>query len=158
MTRLRAAISAVGGMAALAALCVTTLPGHAEETVVVPTRVIYPGEIVSAASLQSVALRRSKAGLPPIAYLPEDVEGRVARRTLLPGRLIAISSLRDAYAVEAGKPVQVEFVQGTLSISAVGVPLQPGSVGDLIRVRNVDSGVVFSGIVMADGTVRVGAT
>jgi flagella basal body P-ring formation protein FlgA len=69
-----------------------------------------------------------------------------------------MSSLRDPYAVEAGKPVQVQFIQGALTISAIGVPLQAGSVGDLIRIRNIDSGVVFSGIVMADGTVRVSAS
>ena len=150
--RLAAASFAAAFMAASAVMA------FAQETVVVPTRVVYPGELVTTADIQAVALRRSTAGLPPIAFDHTEVEGKVARRTLLPGRLIALSSLRDAYAVEAGKPVQVQFVQGTLTISAVAVPLQPGSVGDLIRVRNIDSGVVFSGIVMADGTVRVGAT
>ncbi|WP_127522100.1 flagellar basal body P-ring formation chaperone FlgA [Mesorhizobium sp. Z1-4] len=143
---------------AAAILAASALMAFAQDTVVVPTRVVYPGELVTTADVQSVALRRSTAGLPPLAYDRSEVEGKVARRTLLPGRLIALSSLREAYAVEAGKPVQVQFVQGSLTISAVAVPLQPGSVGDLIRVRNIDSGVVFSGIIMADGTVRVGAT
>lgn len=152
MRKLRLAVVSAVAAASVAA------SAFAQETVVVPTRVIYPGETVTTADIQSVALRRSKSGLPPIAYDRDDVEGRVARGTLLPGRLIALSSLRDAYAVEPGKPVQVQFIQGTLTISAVGVPLQSGSVGDLIRVRNIDSGIVFSGTVMADGTVRVGAS
>lgn len=147
-------------LAAIAATSVaaSAVLAAAQDMVMVPTRVIYPGEMVTTADVQAVALQRSTAGLPPIVYDRIEVEGRVARRTLLPGRLIALSSLREAYAVEAGKPVQVQFVQGSLTISAVAVPLQPGSAGDLIRVRNIDSGVVFSGIVMADGTVRVGAT
>ncbi|MBO6726762.1 MAG: flagellar basal body P-ring formation protein FlgA [Rhizobiaceae bacterium] len=140
---------------AAAILAASAVMAFAQEMVVVPTRVVYPGELVTTADLQAVLLQRSKAGLPPIAYDHSEVEGKVARRTLLPGRLIALSSLRDAYAVEAGKPVQVQFVEGALTISAVAVPLQPGSVGDLIRVRNIDSGIVFSGTVMADGTVRV---
>ena len=140
---------------AAAVLAASAVMAFAQEMVVVPTRVVYPGELVTTADLQAVLLQRSKAGLPPIAYDHSEVEGKVARRTLLPGRLIALSSLRDAYAVEAGKPVQVQFVEGALTISAVAVPLQPGSVGDLIRVRNIDSGIVFSGTVMADGTVRV---
>ena len=155
MRTLRLAVVSAFAAASVAASAFAAL---AQETVVVPTRVIYPGETVTTADVQSVALRRSKAGLPPIAFDRDEVEGRVARRTLLPGRLIALSSLRDAYAVEPGKPVQVQFIQGTLTISAVGVPLQAGSAGDLIRVRNIDSGVVFSGTVMADGTVRVGAS
>ena len=36
--------------------------------------------------------------------------------------------------------------------------LQPGAAGDLVKVRNIDSGKILSGTVMADGTVRVGAT
>ncbi|MBO6718572.1 MAG: flagellar basal body P-ring formation protein FlgA [Rhizobiaceae bacterium] len=155
---LRAYVLAACGAAVLAAQALAAMPAAAQEMVVVATRVVYPGETVTSDALQSVALRRSKAGLPPIAYDRTEVEGRVARRTLLPGRLIALSSLRDAYAVEAGKPVQVLYVQGGLTISAIGVALQPGSTGDLIRVRNSDSGVVFSGTVMGDGTVRVGAT
>ena len=35
--------------------------------------------------------------------------------------------------------------------------LQDGSAGDLIRVRNIDSGAVIMGVVQPDGTVRVGA-
>jgi flagella basal body P-ring formation protein FlgA len=155
MTALRLAVVCTFAAAAVAA---SAFAAFAQEMVVVPTRVIYPGETLSTADIQSVALRRSKAGLPPIAFDRDEVEGRVARSTLLPGRLIALSSLRDAYAVEPGKPVQVQFIQGTLTISVVGVPLQAGSAGDMIRVRNIDSGVVFSGTVMADGTVRVGAT
>jgi flagella basal body P-ring formation protein FlgA len=38
------------------------------------------------------------------------------------------------------------------------VALQPGAAGDLVKVRNVDSGKIFSGTVMADGTIRVGAS
>jgi flagella basal body P-ring formation protein FlgA len=93
-----------------------------------------------------------------VAVLPEDVDGKVAKRTLLPGRMIPLKSLREAYAVEAGSPVEVVFVIGPLRISVTGVPLQPGSVGDVVRVRNIDSGAVLTGTVMADGTIRVGAT
>ncbi len=79
----------------------------------------------------------------------------MARRTLLPGRLIGLSAVRDAYLVETGKPVQVRFVQGVLEISVAGVPLQAGAAGDLVKVRNIDSGVVFTGTVMGDGSIRV---
>ncbi|MCB1465922.1 MAG: flagella basal body P-ring formation protein FlgA [Rhizobiaceae bacterium] len=35
--------------------------------------------------------------------------------------------------------------------------LESGSAGDFVRVRNVDSGKILSGVVANDGTVRVGA-
>jgi flagella basal body P-ring formation protein FlgA len=37
-----------------------------------------------------------------------------------------------------------------------GAAMQDGSIGDIVRVRNSDSGVTVSGAVQADGTVSVG--
>ena len=54
--------------------------------------------------------------------------------------------------------MQVMFVSGPLTISATAVTLQSGAAGDFVRVRNVDSGKTFSGTVMADGSIRVGAS
>jgi flagella basal body P-ring formation protein FlgA len=52
-------------------------------------------------------------------------------------------------------PVKVVVEDGGLVIIAYGTALQSGGVGALIRVRNVDTGVVVMGVVQADGTVRV---
>ena len=90
--------------------------------------------------------------------VPEEIEGKVARRTLLPGRLIPTGSVCEPYLVETGSPVTVMFVEGGLTISTKAVALQSGAAGDMIRLRNMDSGVVLSGIVLADGTVRIGAS
>ncbi len=139
---------------------IVLMPGHAlaQETVLIPTRVVYPGEIISADMLEEVPLRRQVRNLASLTIQWQQIEGKVARRTLLPGRMIPLSSFRDAWLVEPGKPVQVVFSHGGLEISLSGVPLQAGAAGELIRVRNLDSGSVFTGVVMADGTVRVSAS
>ena len=124
----------------------------------VPTRVIYPGETVSAEALQEMMLRQPPRGAASIARTPGDLEDKVARRTLLPGRLIPLSYVREPYLVEQGSTVTAVFTDGPLTISVLAVPLQPGAAGDFIKVRNVDSGAVFTGIVMQDGTVKVGAS
>ncbi|RUY13900.1 flagella basal body P-ring formation protein FlgA, partial [Mesorhizobium sp. M7A.F.Ca.CA.001.13.2.1] len=41
---------------------------------------------------------------------------------------------------------------------ATAVTLQPGAAGDLVKVRNIDSGEILSGTVMADGTIQVSAS
>ncbi|MCR4264789.1 flagellar basal body P-ring formation chaperone FlgA, partial [Nitratireductor sp. ZSWI3] len=92
-----------------------------------------------------------------VARAPEEIDGKVARRTLLPGRLIPASYVRDPYLVETGSPVTVTFTEGGLTISLRAVPLQPGAAGDMIRLRNADSGRTFMGMVLADGTVKVGS-
>lgn len=144
--------------AVAASLYMVALPGAAmaADTAVIPKRVIYPGETIDAGSLSEVPLRNPARVTTEIAYVAQDVDGKVAKRTLLPGRFIPLSSLREAYVVEAGSPVEVNFAQNGLRITTMAIPLQPGSIGDMIRVRNADSGAVFSGIVMANGTVRVG--
>ena len=141
--------------ALLAGACATA---QAQQTVVVPTRVIYPGETLGADALESVPFTNRPELLANVAVGQNEAQGKVAKRTLLPGRMIPVASLREPYAVEAGKPVQAVFSHGALVISLTAVPLQPGSVGDVVRMRNIDSGVVFTGIVLADGTVRVSAS
>ncbi|MEO9613228.1 MAG: flagellar basal body P-ring formation chaperone FlgA [Nitratireductor sp.] len=154
MSRLRIPTLVLGAALMLAAFAGTAV---AQEMAVVAKRVIYPGETVDAGALTEVKLRRSNRILTSIAQYADQVTGKVAKRTLLPGKLIPINALREAYMVEAGAPVAVSYVHGGLQISTIGIPLQPGAIGDMVKVRNADSGAVFTGIVMADGSIRVGA-
>lgn len=130
----------------------------AEDVAVVTNRVVYPGETIGADALREVPVKNGKRDLSAVVTFVEQVEGKIARRTLLPGRFIAVNSVRDAYLIEQGAAVQVMFVHGGLTISATAVTLQAGSAGDVVKVRNMDSGSVFTGTVMADGSIRVGAT
>ena len=145
-------------LAFLAFATVAAVPAAAQDMVVVPVRTIYPGETVSADMLQQVPLRRQLRNPAAVERRFEALDGKVARRTLLPGRMIPTGSVREAWVVEPGKPVQVLYVQGGLEIAVAAVALQAGAAGDMVRLRNVDSGAVFSGTVMADGTVRVSAS
>ncbi|MVA99310.1 flagellar basal body P-ring formation protein FlgA [Nitratireductor sp. CAU 1489] len=154
MSRLRISTLVLCAALTLAAFAEAAV---AQEMAVVAKRVIYPGETVDAGALTEVKLRRSNRILTSIAQYTDQVTGKVAKRTLLPGKLIPINALRDAYMVEAGAPVAVSYVHGGLQISTIGIPLQPGAIGDMVKVRNADSGAVFTGIVMADGSIRVGA-
>lgn len=146
------AACALVALASLASLA----SAAAGEVAVVANRIVYPGETIGAETLAEVALRNSKRTTAPIVQAFEQAEGKVARRTILPGKLIPLASLREAYVIEAGEPVTVNLVHGGLTISATAIPLQSGALGDMVRLRNADSGKVFTGIVMADGTIRIG--
>ncbi|MER2536095.1 MAG: flagellar basal body P-ring formation chaperone FlgA [Rhizobiaceae bacterium] len=143
---------------ALAALSATPALAQERQVVLVPSRVIYPGETIELSALREVALKPGRAAPDATAILPEQLEGKVARRTLLPGRYVQTAAIRQAWLVEQGAAVQLFFVAGALTISASAVTLQPGAAGDMVKVRNLDSGKILTGIVMADGTVRVGAS
>jgi flagella basal body P-ring formation protein FlgA len=128
------------------------------EVVLIPNRVIYPGETIALAALKKVTLVPGKRKPASVATKIDQLDGRIAKRTLLPGHYIPINAIREPWVVERGAPVQVIFAVGPLTISAAAVTLEPGSTGDFVKVRNIDSGKVFSGTVMADGTIRVGAS
>ncbi|TPP09838.1 flagellar basal body P-ring formation chaperone FlgA [Rhizobium glycinendophyticum] len=135
-------------------LCFGQGMAFAQGTAVVPTRVIYPGETVSADQLNVVAVTNPNLS-GGYARTKDEVVGMVTKRTLLPGRTIPTSSLREAFAVKRGGSVRLTFSIGNMLISASGTPLADASVGELIKVRNLDSGTIVSGTVMADGTVQV---
>jgi len=121
---------------------------------VVPTAVIYPGDLVNPDELTEVKVTNPNVR-DDYVHRISDLDGMVATRTLLPGRVIPASSVRIPYAVERGKPVELIYSDGQLTITAAGMPLQNAAVGDLIRVRNTDTGVTVSGTVAADHTVQV---
>lgn len=123
-----------------------------------PNRVIYPGEIIAAEAIGDVGLRRGVVLGADTVRMPDEAIGKVARRTLVPGRVIPMAALRNPFLVTNGAPTQVLFEADGLQISATAVPMQDGSAGDLIRLRNMDSGAIFMGVVLADGTIRVGAS
>lgn len=121
---------------------------------VVPTQTIYPGETLSATQLEEVAVTNPNiAG--GYARSIAEVEGMVSKRTLLPGRTIPVSGLRPPYAINRGANIRLTFTIGNMTISASGTPLADAAVGDVIKVRNLDSGVIVTGTVLADGTVQV---
>jgi len=128
----------------------------AAQTALTPVRVIYPGETVEADAVEPIRLRRN-ARIPAAAAIdPAQVAGKIAKRTLVPGKLILVSSLRDPYAVEAGSTVEAVFAKNGLSISLSAVALQSAGAGEQLRLRNAQTGKTFSGTAQADGTVRVG--
>lgn len=136
------------------ALCGGVGPALAQNTAVIPKQVIYPGETIASEQVDVVAVTNPNlAG--GYARTREEVVGMVAKRTLLPGRTIPVHGLREAFAVKRGSSIRLTFEIGNMLISASGTPLTDASVGDVVKVRNIDSGSIVSGTVMADGTVQV---
>lgn len=139
----------------LCALLATTSAVHAEKRMaVIPTKTIYPGEVIDTGRLEAVEVTNPTL-TGDYATAMDQVVGKVTNRTLVQGRVIFVSGLREPYAVERGKAVRLVFNNGGLTITAGGAPLDNAAVGDLIRVRNTDSGVIVSGTVMQDGSIQV---
>jgi flagella basal body P-ring formation protein FlgA len=120
-----------------------------------PKQVIYPGDVITQDMLiETPLVAQSNGG--PVALAPEDVVGMAAARTLLPGLSIQMSALSPPRVVRAGAAVAMIYIDGDLTITASGDALQDGAVGQLVKLRNEDSGVTVTGRVRADGSVLVG--
>lgn len=121
---------------------------------IVPERTVYPGEKLTREMLRAVEVINPNLA-PGYASSIAQIAGLVTTRTLLPGRTIPVRALREAWAVERGSAVKLVFAHAGLVITAQGTPLNNAAIGELVRVRNIETGVIVSGTVMNDGTIRV---
>lgn len=127
-----------------------------ERVLPVPRVTIYPGDVITEEMLSDRSFFGAEYDGAGYAATRDQLIGRVARQTLLPHLPIAGTGVRDPHAVLQGQPAVVIFKSGPLTISSTALPLQAGAAGEVISLRNTDSGTTIRGVVQADGTVRVG--
>jgi flagella basal body P-ring formation protein FlgA len=118
--------------------------------------VIYPRDIITPDMIGVASL------MPPVPvssyYMDkEEIVGKMSRMTLLPNRPIPLVALITPRLFQQGSRVRIIFNAGGITASAVGTALEPGSLGDRIRVRNADSNLIVVGRVESDGSVSVGS-
>jgi flagella basal body P-ring formation protein FlgA len=121
-----------------------------------PRIVIYPGEVIGDDMLDDAPPVDPGGHAGAIAETRSLVVGKMARRTLLPGRPIPLAAIDNPRLVAIGAQVRIVYFDGGLQIVTSGAALQDGAAGDFVKVRNSDSGIVVSGVVQPDGAVRIG--
>ena len=82
---------------------------------------------------------------PHVAFEVDDLTAELVGREVI----IELSSPSD------GVLVAFVFEDGALSISTYGAALQDGCAGDVISLRNLETGLTVSGTIQADGSVRL---
>jgi flagella basal body P-ring formation protein FlgA len=122
----------------------------------VPRTTIYPGDTIGEDQLGERAFLAHTVARSTVFNDRQALVGKVAKRTLLPGVPVPIHAVREPYLVNAGKSSLVVFTMGGLTISTQATALQNGVAGDVVTLRNPDSGVVIQGTVAQDGTVHLG--
>jgi flagellar basal body P-ring formation protein FlgA len=137
-------------------LAMLASPAFAGNVLPVPSVTIYPGDVIKDNWI--VDHDFGPDGPMPGAAIADRAAlvGKVARHTLLPGLPIATNSVGEPRLIVDGQKVRVVFQQDGLEIDTYAAALQAGGTGDVISVRNLESGLTISGVVQSDGTVRVG--
>jgi flagella basal body P-ring formation protein FlgA len=123
----------------------------------VPRVTIYPGDTISTDQLVDRAFLAHTVTRATVIDDMQALVGKVARRTLLPGQPVPVNAIRDAYLVNQGKLSLVVYEMGGLTITTQALALQNGVAGDVVTLRNPDSGLTIQGTVEHDGTIRLGA-
>jgi flagella basal body P-ring formation protein FlgA len=122
----------------------------------VPSVTIYPGDVISGMLIVEREFpTNAVASRFGVATDRAMLVGKIARRTLLPGSPIPANAVMEPRLVINGARVRIVFAEGDLEIITYGAALQAGSAGDLVSVRNLESGLTISGVVQPDGSVRV---
>lgn len=142
--------------AAFAAVAVFASQPANADILPVPSVTIYPGDIVNDGMLADRQYPDGTAARYPVVASRDEIVGKVARRTLLPGKAIPNNSVAQPDLVTRGALTRAIYEDGTLAMETTVMPLQNGGLGALIQVRNIDSGKVIVGVVQADGSIRIG--
>lgn len=120
------------------------------QDVVVATRSLAANELIVP---DSIKYERMDIGRLSQGYITslDDVAGMQARRTISPGTPLNKYMLAKPDVIKRGATVSILVRMGDMEVTAAGEAMQSGSVGDVIRVRNVNSKKVVTAQVL-DGT------
>ena len=123
---------------------------QADSETLIATRTLRAQSILTASDV-AVAPETVSGSLTDIA----DVIGMEARVAIYQGRPIRQADLGPPAIIDRNQIVALNYLAGALVITAEGRALGRGGVGDQIRVMNVASRTTVTGVVTADGSVRV---
>jgi flagella basal body P-ring formation protein FlgA len=117
------------------------------------TRTIERGELIGDADLTAMEVDLLDLR-PGVLRTEETVEGRLARRSLPPGRPILARDVKAVPAVERKAVVTLVAVTGLVRVEAKAKALEEGALGQTVRVQNLDSRKIVTGVVVDRGVVE----
>ena len=85
----------------------------------------------------------------------EDLIGLSPRRPIGADRIIRIGDVQPPVLVARGKRVTIVLKTATMQLTATGKALQSGAMGDVVRVKNTNSGTVIEAVVVGEKKVAV---
>jgi flagellar basal body P-ring formation protein FlgA len=91
---------------------------------------------------------------PPIVS-PRELDGKSATRAMAAGKTLTQSFMQKQEIVKRGDMVSIEYVSGSIKITASGEAKESGCQGETIKVKNMSSSKIISAVVQDDKTVKI---
>jgi flagella basal body P-ring formation protein FlgA len=132
-------------------LLLSLLASPAVADTLIATRSLRPRQPILAADLAVEAGDVQPGALSD----PGEVLGQELRAAVYKGQPILRANLAPAALVERNGIVTLLYQRGGIAIATEGRALDRGAAGEVIRVMNAASRATLSGVVTADGQVRI---
>jgi flagella basal body P-ring formation protein FlgA len=86
-----------------------------------------------------------------------SIIGKTTTKALSKGKMVSEEDIRSPILVPKNSTVSAIYRTDTIEVKALAVALDDGGEGDVIRLKNFDSGRTFKAVVQADGNVFIGS-
>ncbi|MEC8176907.1 MAG: flagellar basal body P-ring formation chaperone FlgA [Pseudomonadota bacterium] len=120
---------------------------------VIVVRPISRGDLLTREDLGLQTLSRSgSGGFTDI----DELVGRRAKKSLRAGLVVQDRHLQPDWMVHAKQSVSVVNNTGGIQVTAAGIALENGRLGDLVKVRNLSSNSILHGFVAGTKKISIG--
>ncbi len=113
---------------------------------------LRPDQVVRADDVEFRSFRTERVPAGALAD-PADFVGLSPKRSLTPGRPVLADDLGPPTIVKRGALVTMQVINPKMRLIATGRAQDPGALGDVIRVQNVQSRLVVEAVVIGPGQV-----
>jgi flagella basal body P-ring formation protein FlgA len=120
----------------------------------VPVHRLMPGTVIAAGDLHVVRVRASRLPGDPVRRAEQAI-GLALRHPAMPGQPVMLADLGPPVLVQKGEAVAMSLDEPGLALNGQGQALDPGAMGEHIRVLNRYTRAVLEAEVTGTGAVRV---
>lgn len=134
---------------------VSPVQGRYEAIANVPvlTRKTSDGDVISDADITMMDVPERQVH-KDTARNAEDLIGKSPKRSISPNRPIRLTEIDLPVIVKRGSSVDVQYSAPYMTIRTVGVALEDGSLGSVVRIKNEQSGKAITARVIGTGKVE----
>ena len=123
----------------------------------VPVRTIQPAETLQDSDFAAKDFIVNESIKRSYLLTTEGIGKSVALRVLPAGKPVALRFIKRKADARKGQAALARYVSDGIEIQGYLVPEQDGAAGEMIKVKNPQTGVSLLAMVSEDGTLLVGA-
>lgn len=122
---------------------------------IVLTHSVSAGELLTEENLKSVVLPHYSGfgGFFDLSH----VLGRKTKTPLREGTVLLSRHLAPNWTIQAEQQVEIENTVSGINVTTVGIALENGHIGDIIKVKNLNSDAIIEGFVINRKKIKINA-